>query len=116
MVQALGDKFIDFLMLYPKTLENEYRAKQIKKYIVQILLSLARLPSFLGDKGMFGGVKYYFNEYLKIFGKLSSEMAKIDVLTEWLIFMCTKGHQIKETQIKEYLRRFIADRLDRARR
>lgn len=34
MVQALGDKFIDFLALYPKTLENEYRAKQIKKYIV----------------------------------------------------------------------------------
>lgn len=116
MVQALGDKFMDFLTLYPKTLENEYRAKQIKKYIVQILLSLAKLPSFLVDKGMFGVVKYYFNEYLRIFGKLSSEMAKIDVLTQWLIFMCTKGHQIREHQVKEYLRRFIADRLDRARR
>lgn len=68
------------------------------------MLSLAKLPSFLVDKRMFGVVKYYFNEYMKMFGKLSSEMVKIDVLTQWLIFMCTKGHQIRESQTKEYLR------------
>ena len=85
ILQALNEKISDFVNLYPKAVENTFRAYQIQKYLVQTMKTFSRIPKYLVDKPTFNLVKLMYGGFLKLFGKQTQVMESVSSLTMWFI-------------------------------
>ncbi|CAL6093247.1 Conserved_hypothetical protein [Hexamita inflata] len=114
ILQALSDKMTDFINLYPKTVENTFRAFQIQKYMICVLKTLAKIPFYLTDKVTYNLVKYIYGEFLRLFKTSSQVLQQIEINTQWLIMQVVKNNQhIENGTIKDYLIEYVKEMLEK---